>query len=256
MATITRANWSAGPHRAGVIATPVSRLYLHHAVTAFWTGAQAARNLQRIARSRGFVDISYSWLTDRQGNEIEGRGWGRQGAHTKGWNGTSHAVSLVGNLEDHPMPAGMIRGAVRLIRRHRAYGPGRITHPHSAVSSTACPGRHARPRISEINAAAAGSTSPPPPPTGDWFDMANASDLRRIVREELDHAKTARHIKTYGRDWMHANLAGIIRPIFREELDHAKTARPAKTYGRDYIKEAVEPELAAIKAAVTSDNDG
>lgn len=166
MTVYTRSDWGAGPHRAGVIRLPVSRYFLHHTVTPFWVGVQAARNVQAIARSRGFVDISYSWLTDRQGNEIEGRGWGRQGAHTVGYNSTAHALSLVGNLDSTPVPNGMVLGIVRLIRRHRGYGPGRITHPHSAVSQTACPGRYARADIPKYNSLAAGSSTPTPPKEG------------------------------------------------------------------------------------------
>lgn len=126
---------------------------------------------------------------------------------------------------------------------------GILGHQHAPENTHGDPGAL---NVGRIIAAATGSSTS----TGDWFDMATASDLRRIVREELDHAKTARPAKTYGRDWMQANLDGIVRTVVREELDHAKTARPAKTYGRDYIKQAVEPELAAIKAAVTTTNGG
>lgn len=165
MGTITRVDSGLGPHRAGVIAIPVSRLFLHHTVTPFWTGVQAARNLQAIARSRGFLDISYSWLADRQGNEIEGRGWAREGAHTAGFNTTAHALSLIGNLESSVVPDGMIRGAVRIVRRHRAVGPGRITHGHRDVAQTACPGRHAYTRMAAINAATGAATPPVPVPS-------------------------------------------------------------------------------------------
>lgn len=183
MAVITRSQWGAGPHRAGVIPLPVRELWLHHGVVPFWTGAQAARNLQAIARSRNFVDISYSWLGDRQGNEIEGRGWGRQGAHTAGRNSISHALCLVGNLETSAMPDGMIRGAVRLVRRHRVVGPGRITGPHSAApgASTACPGRFARPGIQAINAAASGTVTPPPQEVDMSFTEKDRSLLEEVT---------------------------------------------------------------------------
>jgi hypothetical protein len=165
VAVITRSQWGAGPHRAGTIRLPVSRLFLHHTVTPQWTGAAAGRQLQSIARGRGFIDISYSWLVDVAGNEIEGRGWGRAGAHTAGYNSTAHAISLVGNFDIGPLPAAMIRGVVRLIRNHRVYGPGRITHSHSDVASTACPGRFARAQIPSMNRSAAGTAPPPPPPS-------------------------------------------------------------------------------------------
>lgn len=151
MARITRSDWGAGPHRASRISLPVSRLFLHHTVTPEWTGAEAGRKLQQIARQRGFADISYSWLVDVDGNQIEGRGWGRQGAHTKGYNSTSHAISLVGNFQTNQPSDAMIRGAAELVSEHAGVGPGRITHGHRDVSQTSCPGVHAYNRISEIN---------------------------------------------------------------------------------------------------------
>lgn len=155
MAVVTRDEWGAGPHRAGKITLPVTRLFLHHTVTPEWTGADAARRLQDIARGRGFADISYSWLVDVDGNEIEGRGWGRQGAHTQGYNSTAHAICLIGNFDRDQVPAAMIRGAANLVRKHRSRGPGRITHGHRDVGQTACPGRHAYAAIGVINQAAA-----------------------------------------------------------------------------------------------------
>lgn len=149
MAVITRADWGAGPNRAAPVAPQrKTRTFLHHTVTPQWTGAQAARNLQRIARSRGFADISYSWLADRAGNEVEGRGWHRVGAHTKGYNTTAEAVSLIGNLDGEPVPAPMVAAASRLARRSR---PGRITGGHRDVASTACPGRHGYAAIPQVN---------------------------------------------------------------------------------------------------------
>jgi hypothetical protein len=151
MAVITRDEWGAGPQRAETIPLPVQRLYLHHSVTPEWLGAEAARNLQDIARARGFLDISYRWLVDVAGNRIEGRGWGRAGAHTVGWNSTSHAICLVGNFQDKVPPDAMLAGAAALVRKHARVGPDRITHGHRDVASTACPGDRAYARIDDIN---------------------------------------------------------------------------------------------------------
>ncbi|WP_372741510.1 N-acetylmuramoyl-L-alanine amidase [Neptunomonas sp.] len=166
MAVILRTDWGAGPHRAGRISLPVSRLFLHHTVTPQWKGADAARNLQKIAWGRGFADISYSWLIDIIGNQIEGRGWGRQGAHTKGYNSTSHAISLVGNFESDKPPTAMLESLADLVSRHgrQNLGPGKITHGHRDVSQTACPGQHAYSQISNVNRMAADISPPPPQP--------------------------------------------------------------------------------------------
>lgn len=193
MARITRAQWGAGAHRAPVIGTPVRDLFLHHTVTPTWTGAAAARSVQQIALQRGFIDISYSWLVDVRGNEIEGRGWRRQGGHTAGHNSTGHAISLVGNFETSPMTQPMIRAVARLAHEHRAFGPGRITRPHSAVGSTACPGVHARNQIANINAIA-GSDSAGPPPGGAENMPLSASDKQWIqgaIRSVLNEGSSS-----------------------------------------------------------------
>jgi hypothetical protein len=191
MAVITRDEWGAGPQRAETIPLPVQRLYLHHSVTPEWLGAEAARNLQDIARARGFLDISYSWLVDVAGNRIEGRGWGRAGAHTVGWNSTSHAICLVGNFQDKVPPDAMLAGAAALVRKHARVGPDRITHGHRDVASTACPGDRAYTRIDDINQLAAQPPKPEPEPQEDP-DMLEISTAARgdgqgiAVREALN----------------------------------------------------------------------
>jgi hypothetical protein len=70
----------------------VGRLFLHHTATPEWTGVDAARRVHQIALDRGFVEVSYSWLIDVAGNQIEGRGWGYQ-AHTVEFNSTAHGIS-------------------------------------------------------------------------------------------------------------------------------------------------------------------
>lgn len=181
---LTRSQWGAGPHRAGRLILPVALLVLHHTVTAWWTGSVAARNLRQIALSRGFLDISYTGLVDRRGRRIEGRGVGRVGAHTRGYNSRAHGIASVGNLETGVMPDAMVRGHVRLCRAHRRYGPGRYTHGHGDLASTACPGRHGRSRMGAINTAA-NSSGTPPPHTGSDMTPAQAKkldDIHKAVR--------------------------------------------------------------------------
>lgn len=142
---------------AGLPPTPAARVALdrktitalHHSVTPQWTGVQAARNLYAIARSRGFIDTSYSWMADAAGNEVEGRGWGRVGGHTRGYNTVAEAICLVGNYDVIPPPPAMIAAAARLAARSQ---PGRVTHGHRDLGATACPGRYGYQAISAINA--------------------------------------------------------------------------------------------------------
>lgn len=93
MAVIRRADWTRAPHRSPRITTPVGRLFLHHTATPEWTGVDAARRVHQIALDRGFVEVSYSWLIDVAGNQIEGRGWGYQ-ARTR-WVSTPRPTASV-----------------------------------------------------------------------------------------------------------------------------------------------------------------
>lgn len=178
---LSRAQWGAGPHRAGTIRTPVDRLIGHHGVVPFWRGQAAARNLQRIARERGMVDASYNQAADAGGLWIELRGWGRQGGHTLGHN-DQHALCYVGDLEAHQMPAPMERAAVRIVRDHRRFGPGRITHHHRDLGSTACPGRNGVAATPRINQLAGGPGTPPPAAGDDEMREADWDRMQKLVR--------------------------------------------------------------------------
>lgn len=182
MSVIRRNEWNAGRHRASMISLPVSRLFLHHTVTPQWIGAHAAKRLQEIAWQRGFADISYSWLVDVRGNLIEGRGWRRQGAHTRGYNSTSHAICLIGNFESSRPPTAMLRGAAQLVAEHGRYGPDRITHGHRDVGQTSCPGRYAYAQISTINRMArSGLPSPTEEP-----EVITDEDIEKIARRSSE----------------------------------------------------------------------
>jgi hypothetical protein len=188
MAVITRDDWGAGPQKADTIPLPVTRLWLHHTVTPQWTGVEAARRLQKIALDRGFLDISYSWLVDVAGNEIEGRGWGRAGAHTVGFNNTSHAISLIGNFDVDRPPDAMLRGAANLVRKHARVGPDRITggHRDAEGASTACPGRHAYAAIDTINQLAHAA----PHTESDDMRLNDEGPHIKILQRHLDRLLT------------------------------------------------------------------
>lgn len=159
---ITRSRWVARG-TSPQISTPVSKLVLHHSVTPEWLGVDAARSLDSIARRRGFVQISYNWLVDVQGNQIEGRGWGRLGAHTQGYNSTAHAICLIGNFQTNQPPQAMLEALADLVRVHgkKGFGPGRITHGHRQLGQTSCPGQKAFDKIALINRMAQGDAGPP-----------------------------------------------------------------------------------------------
>lgn len=89
MEIISRQSWgAAAPKKAiGRISGSVGKLFLHHTVTRSGPADQEhslMREIQKIAFSRGFSDISYSFIVFPSGRVYEGRGWGKTGRTPKG----------------------------------------------------------------------------------------------------------------------------------------------------------------------------
>ena len=119
-------------------------IWLHHTVTKPPTnggtaGEEAAmRELQRIAFSRDFSDISYSYLVFPSGHIYEGRGHEILGAHTLGHN-EDIGVALVGNYDTSKPTDAQIEAVKWLKGKLNANS----IHPHKEVYATACPGKYA-----------------------------------------------------------------------------------------------------------------
>lgn len=158
MEVIARSVWGAAPPRAAIgrISGPVSDIFVHHTVTQSGPADEEhrlMRGVQNVAFSRDFSDISYSFLIFPTGRVYEGRGWGKVGAHTKGHNSTSFAMSLVGNYDIEPMTDAQV-GAIREMiaegqRLNHITGNPRI-RGHRSVLQTACPGSNAFARLGEL----------------------------------------------------------------------------------------------------------
>lgn len=150
---IPRSAWNAGAQKADSMGAATQGLFVHHTVADSPTTKageeQEMRDLQQIARSRGFVDISYSFIVFQSGRIWEGRGKGREGAHTIGYNDNAYAVAAAGNY-DRQTPSKAMIEAIRWLRRQYLDLENRPVRPHSAVSSTACPGSKLRARISDL----------------------------------------------------------------------------------------------------------
>lgn len=184
MRIVTRAEWGAQAPRASmaVMRYPARELWVHHSVTNPTGDPYAdARAIQKIGFSRGFSDISYSFLVHPNGTIMEGRDLRYVGAHTSGHNSVSLAVCLIGNYENGPPSQAQI-DAIRWLRDHLvATGKlvgGKVypTGGHRDTKATACPGRHAYaaiPAMREPQAAPPGpapAPTPPPAPGGHAHD--------------------------------------------------------------------------------------
>lgn len=124
---------------------------------------QDIRNIyQSHAVFRGWGDIGYNYLIDRQGNIYEGRKGGNKviGGHARPVNKVSVGISLMGNYEEEELPGPMVKGLIDLIdeltRRYNIDPAGQTEyrgrtypniHGHEDNSPKLDPGRFGRQKI-------------------------------------------------------------------------------------------------------------
>ena len=97
-------------------------------------------------KARGWSDIGYHYLIKRDGTVQKGRSDKRAGAHTKGYNGTSLGVALVGGISEKGRPQFNYSGAqmksLETLLQDLCFQYGieiDQIHGHNEVSSKACP---------------------------------------------------------------------------------------------------------------------
>lgn len=165
-----------------------THVFIHHTVTPdsdstpnIWeTEAEIKsrmRKLQVIRPDLG-LDVPYSFvafvMSNGDLNICEGRGEDRTGAHTKGHNTKSIAVSFAGNFEDLTVEGANLKNKMELLSyflgwlkfdpSHADYGQyremrnlgsltpnGRKVFAHSDVKATACPGKKIERHLDEVD---------------------------------------------------------------------------------------------------------
>lgn len=140
---VSRRGWEAQPATRVVALDPtnVRKLFLHHT-----TGSQRppfawVREIQRYhQQTKGWYDIAYSFLVSSDGTVFEGRGWERQGGHTKGHNSSSVGVAYLGDGRQ-PVPEAALRSIRLLCEEADAVFDRQLQRlGHRDVGATACPG--------------------------------------------------------------------------------------------------------------------
>lgn len=162
-----RADWGADPTTAGFSA-PESQfvgLVLHHTVTNLPATddiekvKEHARYIQSIrpdlpGNQDGSPEWPYSFGVAEHTNLdsawiVEGRGRGRTGAHTAGYNSTRYGIALMGDFTSRPMSPGMIK-AVRYLGAVLLGTHTEATLGHRQTYATACPGTEAFGQIGRL----------------------------------------------------------------------------------------------------------
>lgn len=143
MTFVPRDAWDARPAKQVVKLDPskVTKFFVHHT-----TGSQRPpfawmRSIQDFHMDgRGWHDIAYSFLISSDGTLFEGRGWDRQGGHTKGHNSSSVAVAYLGDGRE-PVPEEALVAIRDLAdEADRRFGRKLQRLGHKDVGATACPG--------------------------------------------------------------------------------------------------------------------
>ena len=180
---ISRAAW--GADESLMTWTPeyreVRKFVVHHTATSDG-GLDPAAIVRAIyyyhAVTRGWGDIGYNYLIDKQGRIYEGRkgGEGVVGGHAMQYAWGSIGVSLVGNYDEEDVPTAMQNGLVELMawkgNRHfvdpTGHGffidqdlPNIMGHRDGA--QTTCPGRYAYARLPAIREATRARMAQLPP---------------------------------------------------------------------------------------------
>lgn len=153
------ARWGAWVDHDGIVwcpTTPNGTWLARRNGSVFFTGnstgeelgvsdtAQWVRNIQNYHMdTRGWADIGYNFLADREGTIYEGRGWDVHGAHTGAWNPYYHGVCFLGDddpdYNDAPPAA---RRALRRLRDElvRRHPEATDLKGHRDQKATSCPG--------------------------------------------------------------------------------------------------------------------
>jgi len=121
-------------------------LVIHHSATDASTSVEEIRSAHL---DRGFDDIGYHWLIDRQGRLYPGRSEKIAGAHVKGFNQESLGVCLIGNFDQNELTPEAIDTLIKflpiLCLKHAIAVENIIGHSDAPnASSTRCPGSNLR----------------------------------------------------------------------------------------------------------------
>ncbi len=161
---IPRARWARGnPDGSDLnkMIVPIKWVTIHHdgldsPMTETSMDASAAR-IEWIRcghRGRGFSDIGYHYVIDRDGRVWEGRNLRWQGAHVSKHNEQNIGILVMGNF-DIQRPSqqqldGMQKWVSTLLKRYRLED-GRVrTHGEWPGAKTACPGKHLQAAVANI----------------------------------------------------------------------------------------------------------
>lgn len=158
---IGRSEWGALAPRCPYKENPyIDAVTIHHTATSndYIDSWEVVRAIQRYhMRERGWCDIGYHFLIDREGRIFEGRPMEAVGAHVRGHNVGNIGISLIGNFEERSPTDAELGSLIKLVswivKRYDV--PLSNIRGHKDYSDTLCPGRHLYGRLPYIRRAVA-----------------------------------------------------------------------------------------------------
>lgn len=179
---ITREEWGAPANTAARVDLPYTEVVLHTEAGAVLPGdwdtltdlatvlslteREHVRAIDRYHRvTRGWKDgIGYSFLIERDGTIIEGRGWGRLGVHTQqGRNRTAVGICFAGHGDLQAATGAQWAAARRLIAwgiRIGALVRNYALSGHRRYAAKSCPGNLVFPHLSRLAGVAPDTPTP------------------------------------------------------------------------------------------------
>ncbi|XP_047114033.1 peptidoglycan-recognition protein SA-like [Schistocerca piceifrons] len=118
---VARRGWGARPAKqVEYIIKPVQYVVIQHTVSPICTSMNACAERVRSIQAQHmtnlkFEDIGYSFLVGGDGNVYEGRGWHKQGAHTRGYNKNSIGIAVIGDFTDTLPPRAQLEALKKLL---------------------------------------------------------------------------------------------------------------------------------------------
>ena len=142
---ISRAEWGAVDATEGYVPHVPDRITLHHDGAEFHGGAVARmRALQSWSRRvRGWVDIPYHFLVDREGHIYEGRPLEYVGDTATEYDPTGHAlITVMGNYNTQETNQAQLAAIVDLASWlcYEYTIPPQMIRGHRDYAATSCPG--------------------------------------------------------------------------------------------------------------------
>jgi len=140
----------------------VKKITIHHEGWTLFTTTSLTATHNRIekirqthTRDRGWADIGYHFIIDRQGRIFEGRSLAYQGAHVKENNPNNLGILVLGNFEKQQPSAKQVAAlgqfTQQMMRTHRV--PASHVRTHREIKPTECPGRNLQAQVDKLRRA-------------------------------------------------------------------------------------------------------